>query len=193
MGLVSVNRRSGMQVQAFSFEAIATISALYAVGQNRELFHDFANLRKSIELGFWLEAVCLLTEDDIAVLRQCVSNAKRRMSQVPIQVPFEEHRTLHLTLFRHLENPFVQGLLHAYWSAYQAYGLALYADISYHHELWKYHEQIVESVARKDYEAGREALAEHMSLLRHVPEQIDSPQSENGHAVKNAPIYHFFE
>lgn len=192
LGLVQVRPRSGMQVQPFDFGPAATLSVLYALGQDRESFHDFAKIRKSIELAFWDEAVRQLTAEDIVILRECVDSAHCKLTQVPIHVPFEEHRTLHLTLFRHLTNPFVQGLLQAYWTAYQAYGLALYADISYHRDLWRYHEQIVECVASGDYEGGRTALADHMSLLRHVGDAEPSNDHE-AKAVDETPIYHFFE
>ena len=45
-------------------------------------------------------------------------------------MPFEEHRTC--LAFKHLDNPFVQNILEAYWVAYKAFGVGLYAELSYH-------------------------------------------------------------
>jgi DNA-binding GntR family transcriptional regulator len=82
----------------------------------------------------------------------------------------------------------VQGILQAYWTAYKAFGLALYAELAYHRKVWTYHERMVELVARGEFEAGRQALEEHMALLRYrsIPEE-DLPKKES------SPIYHFFE
>ena len=124
LGFVQIKPRTGTQVQAFDFGPAAKLSVLYALGLNRAFFRDFSQLRISIELYFWHEAVALLCPDDIAHLRQLVVCAFDKLNRVPIEVPFKEHRDLHLTFYRHLTNPFVHGLLEAYWVAYQAFGLA---------------------------------------------------------------------
>jgi len=194
LGVVQIRPRSGTQVQDFSFGPAATLSVLYALHLNRAQFQEFAKLRKSIELGFWREAVCQLTPDDIAHLRDLVVRARQKLTWVPIEVPFPEHRSLHLTFFKHLENPFVQGLLEAYWTAYEAYGLALYADLSHHREVWDYHERMVECIARGDIDASYQALKEHMMLLRYIPDLADGHDPSSEEAVERAPQnYHFLE
>ena len=185
LGLVQIKPRTGTLVQEFDFGPAATISVLYALGLDRSYFQDFSKLRGSLELGFWFEAVQQLTFDDIVYLRQLVSRANDKLNHVPIEVPFEEHRSLHLTFFKHLKNPFVQGVLQAYWVAYQAFGLALYAELSYHREVWAYHSQMVECVAQGDYEGGRQALQDHMALLRH--------RSETGLKPEPSAFPHLFE
>jgi DNA-binding FadR family transcriptional regulator len=184
LGLVQVKPRTGTMVQDFKFGAAATISVLYALGLNRTYFRDFSRLRNNIELSFWHEAVTGLTHEDIQYLRTLVARAQDKLTRRPIEVPFDEHRNLHLTFFKHLENPFVQGLLEAYWAAYKAFGLELYAELSYHREVWDYHERMVECVARKDFDGGLQALKNHMALLRHRAEEAPVPA---------APSYHFFE
>ncbi len=178
LGHIQIKPRLGMQVQPFDFAPAATLSILYALGLDRGHFHDFAQLRNSVEISFWHEAVARLTPEDISALRALVTQARLKLTQVPIEVPFTEHRDLHLLFFRHLENPFVQGILEAYWAAYKAFGLALYADLSYHREVWDYHERMVECVAAGDFDAGLQALREHMILLRYLPdEQATHPNS----------------
>ncbi|NDJ76908.1 MAG: FadR family transcriptional regulator [Chloroflexi bacterium] len=175
LGLVQVKPRTGTQVQEFEFGPTAAIAVLYALGLDRAHFHAFSELRKHLEFSFWHEAVQHLTPDDITDLRQLVACATTKLNHTPIEVPFQEHRSLHLTFFKHLKNPFVQGLLTAYWEAYQAFGLALYAELSYHREVWAYHARMVECVAQGDFDGGLQALREHMELLRHVPEQKPNP------------------
>lgn len=190
LGLVQIKPRTGTQVQPFAFGPAATLSVLYALGMDRGYFHDFSRLRQQVELSFWHEAVRQLTSEDLAQLRQLVTCAREKLNHVPIEVPFEEHRCLHLTFFKHLDNPFVQGILAAFWDAYQAFGLALYADLSYHHQVWDYHERMVDCVARGDIEGGHTALREHMELLRYQPQQS---ASVNGSTERASPITHFFE
>lgn len=188
LGLVQIKPRTGTQVQKFEFSRAATLSVLYALGLNRAYFHDFSQLRSHIEVSFWHEAVEQLDDADIAYLRHIVVRANDKLNRSPIEVPFEEHRSLHLTFFKHLKNPFVQGLLEAYWEAYKAFGVALHAELTYHHEVWDYHSRMVECVARKDFEAGRQALQEHMVLLRHGSETANPINGKD-----SSPIYHFFE
>jgi DNA-binding FadR family transcriptional regulator len=190
LGLVQIKPRTGTLVQEFDFGPAATLSVLYALGLNRSHFYDFAQVRKHIELSFWQDAVTQLTPDDISMLRQLVARAQEKLSCTPIEVPFEEHRALHLLFFKHLANPFVQGLLEAYWTAYEVVGVGFYAELSYLREVWTYHERVVECVARGEFEAGRLALQEHMALLKHVPE----PESAERVGSKSTePVYHFFE
>jgi len=49
--------------------------------------------------------------------------------------------------------------------------VGLYAELSYHHEVWDYHERMVECVARGDFNGGHQALRDHMTLLRYRPEE----------------------
>ncbi|NLE51983.1 MAG: FadR family transcriptional regulator [Chloroflexi bacterium] len=173
LGLVQIKPRTGSVVQPFDFTPAATLGVLYAIGLDPAYFHTFADLRKHLELSYWTEAVACLTPDDIDTLRALNARAVEKLNRLPIEVPVEEHARLHLTFYRHLENTFVQGLLSAYWAAYMAFGVALHAPLTYHREMWTYHEQMVECVARGDYEGGRRALREHMELLRHAPETIE--------------------
>lgn len=172
LGLVQVKPRMGTQVQEFCFGPAATLSVLYAVALNRDYFHDFTQVRNSVELGFWHEAVPQLTADDIAALRALVASARAKLNQSPAVVPFDEHRDFHLTFFRPLDNPFVKGLLEAYWAAYKVFAISWYAELSYHRKVWDYHERMVNCVAAGDFAGGRLALEEHMALLRHPPEQV---------------------
>jgi DNA-binding GntR family transcriptional regulator len=90
---------------------------------------------------------------------------------------------LHLAIFRRLNNPFVQGLLEAYWAAYDAVELNTYADYNYLCSVWRYHEHIVAAIEAGDFAHGKELLREHMGLLtsRGVPlEAPVPPATRNG-------------
>ncbi len=191
LGLVQIKPRTGTQIQPYDFGPAASLSVIYALGLNQKHFYDFARLRTSVELGFWYDAVSRLAACEITELRALVDAALAKLNHSPIEVPFQEHRQLHLTFFKHIENPFVQGILEAYWDAYKAFGLALFAELSYHREVWDYHARMVECVAQGDFDGGYRALRKHMTLLRYRPEE--NGQSEHEVIERPTPSHHLFE
>ena len=68
-----------------------------------------------------------------------MNGAQLKLSQDRIQIPHPEHRAFHLTIYSRLHNPFVLGLLEAYWDGYEAVELNTYADYGYLQEVWSYH------------------------------------------------------
>src|SRR3990172_4578565 len=122
LGLVEVKPRTGIRRLPYSFAPAVRESLSYALARDRRAFDQFADVRRHLERAYWFEAVEKLTADDISHLQDLVRNAKAMLHDTPIRVPHAEHRELHLTIFRHLENPFVIGLLEAYWSAYEEVG-----------------------------------------------------------------------
>ena len=75
----------------------------------------------------------------------------------------------HMTVFKRLENPFVIGLLEAYWEAYNAVQLNLYVDYDYLQTVWDYHERIADAIFSGDFDAAQQAFIEHTKLLRYQP------------------------
>lgn len=88
-------------------------------------------------------------------------------------IPFYEHRDFHLLMYSRLNNPFVIGLLEAYWQMYEEAGLNRYTDISYQQKVWQYHERIVDSIQQRDFSISRKALLEHMILIQQREEKSD--------------------
>jgi DNA-binding GntR family transcriptional regulator len=103
-------------------------------------------------------------------LQAIVKRAREKLSAASFQVPHEEHRALHMLIYSRLANPFVTGLLEAYWDMYEAVGLNVYTgDIEYLREVWEYHARMVECISSADYEGGRKILEAHMDLLAQRP------------------------
>ena len=166
LGLVEVRTHVGMRVQAYRFLPAVRASLMFALAQTEGHFEQFSELRNSVEAGFWRQAAERLTESDKADLQTLVAAARAKLSETPIRIPPAEHRALHLAIFRRLDNPFVLGLLEAYWEAYEAVGLNVFADLHYHQEVWDYHDQMVQAILSGDTEAGHRAFVEHTHLLR---------------------------
>ena len=85
---------------------------------------------------------------------------------------------LHLCVFGKLGNPFVLGILEAYWEAYEAVGLNVYTDYGYLREVWTYHQKMVDAILAGDIDAGYQALVDHTDLLYHRPYPGEAPEPE---------------
>jgi DNA-binding FadR family transcriptional regulator len=169
LGLVEVRPRTGIRSLPYSFLPAVRQSLSYAIELNRAYFDSFSDLRNHLEAAYWNEAVRRLAGEDILTLCNLMAKAWEKLRGNPIQIPHSEHRQLHLRIFSKLENPFVQGLLEAYWEAYEAVGLDVYADYDYLKQVWQYHQQMVDAIASGDFDAGFRALVEHKDLLYHRP------------------------
>jgi DNA-binding FadR family transcriptional regulator len=172
LGLVDVRPRTGTKRLTYSFAPAVKQSLAYALALNQSYFEKYSELRIHIETAYWDEAVVLLTEDDKRELQNIITHAFDKLQGSPVQIPHEEHRKLHLIIYSRLNNPFVTGLLEAYWEAYESVGLNMYAGgMDYFEKVWGYHKTMVQSICNGNYAAGRKALVTHIDLFAHRPLQ----------------------
>ena len=170
LGLVEVKPRTGTKRLPYSFTPAVRQSLRYALALDNEHFQKFSELRNHIEGAYWYEAVQLLTEEDKQELQNLLARAKEKLNGNSIKIPHEEHRQLHMVIYQRLENPFVIGLLEAYWDAYEAVGLNVFTGgLSYLEQVWEYHTQMVDAICNEDYDAGYKAFIQHADLLYHRP------------------------
>ena len=165
LGLVSVRPRVGIQREPLDFAKAILPGVLFGLGTGEATFSQFSQLRRAIETELWGTAVVQLTAADKAQLRQIIQRAWEKLRGEPVHVPNGEHRQFHLLIFSRLQNPFVQGLLAAYWDAYEASELTRFATYQYWLDVWTYHEKICDALHANDVEAGRRLLMEHFELL----------------------------
>ncbi len=178
LGLVSVRPRLGIQREPFDFSSSIINGLLFSLAMGEASFEQISALRQVVEAGFWDQAVTLLTTEDKTRLQELVNQAWKKLRGDAIHIPNSEHRQLHLTIFKRLDNPFVKGLLAAYWDAYEASELTRFVSYAYWVEVWTYHERIVEALCNNDFALGRQLLIEHFSLLRPVPEAASVKPSD---------------
>jgi DNA-binding FadR family transcriptional regulator len=171
LGLVDVRPRTGIRRLPFKFLPAVRQSLSYAMALDQSNFEMFADLRQNIEASYWYEAVGKLTSEDHARLKDLVERAWRKLDGRPIQIPHDEHKQLHLTIYCKLNNPFVSGILEAYWESYEAIGLNFFTDYNYLRSVWQYHETMVNAIQCGDFEAGYRALVEHTELLGNLLDQ----------------------
>ncbi len=170
LGFVEARPRVGLRRLPYTFAPAASLSLHYALELDRDrYFAQFADLRRKVEAAYFHQAAQLLTEEDKNHLKQLVKSAWEQLRGTPVRIPHKEHRELHLTIFRRLNNVFVQGILEAYWDAYESVGYSRYTDYTYLSKVWEYHQRIVDAICSGDYDAGYQALLEHTELLYHRP------------------------
>ena len=169
LGLVEVRSKTGTRLKEYSFRPAVSLSMQYALATDLKQFEHISVLRNHLEVAFWHEACALLTDEDKAVMRKCIVQARAKLNNQWIQIPTQEHRIFHLTVFKRLENPFVQGLLEAYWDAYEAVELNRYTDYDYLQSVWDYHERILDEIEAGNLDAAQTAFIEHTRLLRFQP------------------------
>ncbi|MCF6278021.1 MAG: FCD domain-containing protein [Anaerolineales bacterium] len=169
LGLVAVKPRTGTRRLPYTFTPAIRQSLGYALALDRSHFQAFSDLRNHIESAYFHQAVCKLTDEDIQEMQNLVTQAQAKLQGHPVQIPHEEHRDLHLLMYRRLDNLFVSGLLEAYWEAYEAVGLNVFTDYTYLTNVWRFHADIVEAIYNKDYEVGYALLMEHTELITARP------------------------
>ena len=184
MGLVEVRPKTGIRTLEYEFAPMLQANLLFALSLDASLFNQFGVLRNHVEAAFWYQAVEALLPEDKEKLSRLIDQAWQKLRGQPVQIPHEEHRELHMTVFGRLDNLFVQGLLEAYWTGYEAVGLNLFADYAYLQEVWSYHEKMVQAIIDEDYESGYQALVEHTGLIQHRPEMANFQPS-----VESLPQY----
>ena len=170
LGLVEVKPRVGIRRLPFSFLPAVRQSLGYAVALDDKNFRLFADLRKHTETAYWHEAARLLTKEDQAQLQAIITRAWAKLKGNPIQIPHDEHKHLHLQIYKRLNNPFVTGILEAYWEAYEAIGLNVFTDYQYLTDVWRYHEKMIKSIQSEEYDKGYRALLEHTDMLSELLE-----------------------
>jgi len=175
MGIVEVKPKAGIHKLDYSFRPAVMTSLTYALAADSAPFSQYANLRKHLEAAYFIEAVKELTPEDKNELETIVLRAEEKLARRPAVIPTGEHRDFHMLIYRRLKNPFVTGLLEAYWDLYKAAGFEIYPDMEYVDRIWKYHRKSIELIKNRNYEEAHRSLLEHMELItlreKKVPRQ----------------------
>jgi DNA-binding FadR family transcriptional regulator len=169
MGWVEVRPRRGIEVRSFSPAAAMSVSMRFSLAQDRGYFEQIEELREVIEASYWYRAVEALQEADKRHLTKLMEHAWQLLKGDPVQIPHEEHRDLHLTIFSRLENQFVRGFLEAYWDAYECVGLNVFTDYPYLEAVWGHHQSMVDAIIAGDLERGYQSLVDHFGILNQRP------------------------
>jgi len=165
LGFVEVRPKTGINILPYKFSPAVNASLDYAIRCDRGMFYKFAEMRTKLEADFWFKATELLTPKDHERLNLIVDDAIRKVNHDRSRVPHKEHRDLHLTIFNRLDNPFVIGVLEAFWVAYEGISLSVVKDLDYLIQTWDYHKQIVDAICVGDYKKSYDVMLFHMGFL----------------------------
>ncbi len=165
LGLVAIKPRVGTRRLDYSFTPALQQSLGYAILRNKENFAKYSDLRTHVESAYFHQAAERLLEEDIVAMNELVDEAWKKLRGTPAKIPHQEHRDLHLLMYRRLENVFVIGILEAYWEAYEAVELNVFTDYAYLTEVWEYHTNIVDAIARGNYDTAHQLLLDHTELI----------------------------
>ena len=175
MGIVEVKPKAGIHKLGYSFRPAVFTSLTYSIASESTPFEQYANLRKHIEAAYFIEASQALLPVDKRELEMIVTRAEEKLKRRPVVIPTSEHRDFHLLIYMRLNNPFVTGLLEAYWDLYKAVGFEIYPDMEYVNRIWQYHRKTVELIKERQYVQAHQSLMEHMELIalreKKVPRQ----------------------
>ncbi|HPT23109.1 MAG TPA: FCD domain-containing protein [Anaerolineaceae bacterium] len=168
LGIVEVKPKVGIQLHAFDLSKPLGMCLKYGLSVEPDLFDHFADLRRHLEMSYWYEAVPKLTRKDIEVLQAIVDAALAKIRQQPVEIPLDEHRDLHLLIYRHLDNPIVISMLETYWDLYSQTAASRYYDRDSLEVIWVQHQKMVSALAARQFEQGFEVMVAHMDLLQSV-------------------------
>lgn len=169
LGLVAVKPRTGTRQLPYTFTPALQQSLGYAILRDRNNFDSYSDLRTHVESAYFCQAVEDLTTEDIQELKELVEEAWGKLRGHPAKIPHQEHRDLHLLIYRRLNNIFVTGLLEAYWEAYEAVELNIFTDYNYLMNVWKYHSDIVDAIERGEFKKAYQLLMDHTELIAARP------------------------
>lgn len=165
MGLIEVHPRTGIRKRAYTFTDTVMVSLMYAIASGEDAFQTFSDFRKHVEAAYWKEAVSQLSDEDIEALTRLVTRAFGKLHSRPPQIPIEEHKEFHLSMYRKISNPYVQGILESYWIMYEVTGMAVYTDLQYLEQVWRYHQHMIEALQRGEMDRGYHLFMEHIDLI----------------------------
>ena len=167
LGLVEAKPRVGLRQLSYSFLPAVRQSLTYAIQIDPQNFNIYSELRDHIEQAYWEKAVSLLTPADLEALKALVSKAWSMLHAERVKIPHQEHKQFHLLIYSRLNNPFVEGLLEAFWDAYEKIGANLYADYEYLEKVWKLHQEMVDAISVGNFSRGYQAMTAHRHLIQH--------------------------
>ncbi|MBN9347398.1 MAG: FadR family transcriptional regulator [Devosia sp.] len=145
VGVLETRRGVGVFVKEFSFQPLHV--------------DELRDIRRVLEVGLIERTVALITDDDIAALREVTE--RMRVKAMRDESFAEEDQSFHQLLFRCQNNRMLSGLLEIFWVAfYKASGLADLGNPS-PLDTWRDHQSIVEAVAARDVAGARLRLDAH--------------------------------
>jgi DNA-binding FadR family transcriptional regulator len=165
VGILETRRGIGVFVKQFSFQPLLDNLA-YGLGDALRDVEELRDLRRVLETGLIHKTVEMISEEDLAALRQVTERMRQRAERNESFA--EEDEQFHRLLFRCQNNRMLTGLIEVFWRAF--YKASNFANLANSDPLstWRDHHEIVEAVAARDVERARERLDKHYEGILEV-------------------------
>ncbi|MDD2522512.1 MAG: FCD domain-containing protein [Anaerolineaceae bacterium] len=164
--LVEVKTKTGIQTSTFSAAPAICLAYRFGLELQPDIIWDLLSVRQHLELSYWQEALGNLTKKDVAYLAEIVESAFMKIESRPVIIPVEEHKEFHLSIYRPLNNNFLNSILESYWNINEETGKSILTDKTDLLNIWTYHRKIQQAIATKEYDLGYQALMTHFEILK---------------------------
>ena len=174
MGLVDSRQGGGTYVRSLTETALADpLSSM--VEKNPKMLHALAEVRMGLETWSAYLAAQRATEEEVVHMGQLIDEMERQASsggwdaEVDTRFHYAITTATHNTIQLHVLNT-IHGLFHttvmvALTEFYRKEG---YIDL-----LLQHHRSILQKIAARDPEGARQAMTEHLELVRSKMEKLD--------------------
>jgi len=175
MGLVESRQGGGTFVRSLTESALAD-PLMSLVEKNPRMLHQLAEVRMGLETWSAYLAAQRATDAEIETLRQLVDEMERQAedggwdAEVDTRFHYAITTATHNTIQLHVLNT-IHGLFH---TTIMVALTEFYQKEGYIKMLLKHHRSILERIAARDPEGARQAMSEHLKLVRDKMEQLES-------------------
>lgn len=171
MGMVQACPGRGTEVREFSLDFVFQNVLFFNVGGKDEPVREMFGIRRMLELSYMRQAFASLENEDIALIRACLT----RMQACSARIPEDENASLeftqldrefHMLLFRPLGNSVLNSLLESIWAVDE--GFKLEKKSPHLVSSVPRHEAIVVALENYDYRAFARAMEAHFSSGKYL-------------------------
>jgi len=175
MGLVESRQGGGTYVRSLTAAALADpLSSM--VEKNPRMLHNLAEVRMGLETWSAYLAAQRATDEEIAELRKLVVEMERQAesggwdAEIDTRFHYAITTATHNTIQLHVLNT-IHGLFH---TTIMVALTEFYQKEGYIEMLLDHHRTIMERIAARDPDGARQAMTEHLELVRDKMQQLES-------------------
>jgi len=160
--LVEASPRRGIRRRPYNFSNAVRLGLMVSLALDPAHFERTAPANPPRD-GVLERGSLLLTGEDKAELLRLVEQAQAKLNTERVQI-LTRTPCVSPDIYRRLNNPFVLGLLEAYWDAYEAVELNTYADYGTFRKSGRFTNGLHKRSKRR-LRTGKTLLIQHMQLI----------------------------
>ena len=162
VGVLETRHGSGIYIRDFNFDRIFE-NMPYAFAAFGKTFRDVLQVRMALEVGLCDALARTMTPQLVDELESLIAGMNRRLEAG--QEFSEEDRAFHQTLYRNLDNPFLDRVVALFWELFHAQKTTFRADLWQMQQTITEHQAIVDALRERSSEAARAAMQQHFTHI----------------------------